>query len=82
MSVASRLPAVKTDADDPWVAQRAPAAEPVRYFTDASVLAPVLPGVPVVIWGPGDPARMHAVDENVAVSELEHAIRTFCGLIR
>jgi succinyl-diaminopimelate desuccinylase len=38
--------------------------------------------VPVVIWGPGDPARMHAVDENVAVSELEHAIRTFCGLIR
>jgi succinyl-diaminopimelate desuccinylase len=54
----------------------------VRYFTDASVQAPVLPGVPVVIWGPGDPAQMHAVDENVAVSELEHALRTFCGLVR
>jgi succinyl-diaminopimelate desuccinylase len=82
VSVASRLPAVKTDADDPWVAQRAPEAEPVRYFTDASVLAPVLPGVPVLIWGPGDPARMHAVDENVPVAELEQAIRTFCGLVR
>lgn len=79
--VTSRLPAVTTDVDDPWVAQRSPAADPVRYFTDGSVLAPVLPGVPVVIWGPGDPARMHAVDENVAVSELEHAIRTFRGLV-
>lgn len=57
-------------------------AAPVRYFTDASVLASVLPDVPVAIWGPGDPARMHAVDENVAVSELEHAIATFRGLIR
>lgn len=28
------------------------------------------------------PARMHAVDENVAVSELEHAIATFRGLVR
>ena len=82
VSVTSRLPAVTTDPHHPWVARREPAAEPVRYFTDGSVLAPVLPGVPVVIWGPGDPARMHAVDENVAVSELEQAIRTFRDLVR
>lgn len=82
VTVTSHLPAVSTDAADPWVAPRAPEADPVRYFTDASVLAPALPGVPVVIWGPGDPARMHAVDEHVAVSELEHAIRTFRGLVR
>ncbi|RZT86810.1 succinyl-diaminopimelate desuccinylase [Pseudonocardia sediminis] len=82
VTVTSRLPAVTTSAGDPWVARRDPASEPVRYFTDASVLAPVLPGVPIAIWGPGDPARMHAVDENVAVSELEHAIGSFRGLVR
>lgn len=82
VEVTSRLPAVTTAAGDPWVAGRLPETDPVRYFTDASVLAPALPGVPVVIWGPGDPARMHAVDENVAVSELEQAIAAFRGLVR
>jgi succinyl-diaminopimelate desuccinylase len=50
---------------------------PATYFTDASVLAQVVGGAPVVVWGPGTPAVMHAVDEYVEVTELEQAAATF-----
>ncbi|MCW2538007.1 MAG: argE [Modestobacter sp.] len=69
------LPAVQTPAGDPWVASL-PAgvrAEPATYFTDASVLRPVVGDAPIVVWGPGTPAVMHAVDEYVEVAELHQA---------
>jgi succinyl-diaminopimelate desuccinylase len=77
------LPPVGTPADDPWVmGLPAPVrSEPATYFTDASVLAPVVRGAPVVVWGPGTPAVMHAVDEYVEVAELEQATAAFLEAI-
>lgn len=69
------LPAVWTSAEDEWVS-RLPVdatAEPVAYFTDGSAFSAALPGVPMVIWGPGDPATMHAVDESILLSDLDAA---------
>ncbi|HEY0401774.1 MAG TPA: M20 family peptidase, partial [Blastococcus sp.] len=50
---------------------------PATYFTDASVLRPVVRGAPIVVWGPGTPAVMHAVDEYVELAELEQAAAVF-----
>ena len=50
---------------------------PATYFTDASVLVQVVGGAPIVVWGPGTPAVMHAVDEYVEVAELEQAAAAF-----
>ena len=73
------LPPLRTPGDDPWV-RGLPAVvrpDPATYFTDASVLGPVADGAPVVVWGPGTPAVMHARDEYVEVAELEQAVRVF-----
>jgi succinyl-diaminopimelate desuccinylase len=69
------LPAVQTPADDPWVATLPAGVRtgPATYFTDASVLRPLVGDAPIVVWGPGTPAVMHAVDEYVEVSELRQA---------
>jgi succinyl-diaminopimelate desuccinylase len=77
------LPAVVTPAEDPWVATL-PAgvrAQPATYFTDASVLRPVVGDAPIVVWGPGTPAVMHAVDEYVEVAELEQATAALSGVL-
>ena len=73
------LPPVGTPADDPWVAALpAPVLSvPATYFTDASVLGQVVGGAPMVVWGPGTPAVMHARDEYVEVAELEQAAAVF-----
>jgi succinyl-diaminopimelate desuccinylase len=70
------LAPVWTSADDPWVrGLGAPVSErPASYFTDASVLVRSLPaGTPVVVWGPGDPAVVHTVDESVDLRAVEDA---------
>ena len=78
------LPPVGTPADDPWVASLPAAvrATPATYFTDASVLVRVVGGAPVVVWGPGTPAVMHAVDEYVEVAEVEQAAAAFSDVVR
>jgi succinyl-diaminopimelate desuccinylase len=77
------LPPVGTPADDPWVAGLpAPVLPgPATYFTDASVLAPVVGGAPIVVWGPGTPAVMHAVDEYVELAELEQAAAAYQDVV-
>lgn len=77
------LPAVWTSATDPWVAGLPGdlSGLPVSYFTDAAALQPALSDVPVVVWGPGDPATMHAVDEAVDLSEIDTAIAHYRRLI-
>lgn len=45
----------------------------VDFFTDAGVLASA--GIPSVVFGPGDIAQAHTVDEWVAVSQLERGAR-------
>jgi succinyl-diaminopimelate desuccinylase len=78
------LPALWTPPGDPWVAAL-PAEvlpQPATYFTDASVLAARVAGAPVVVWGPGTPAVMHARDEYVEVAELEQAAAVFTEVAR
>ncbi len=77
------LPPVGTPAGDPWVATLpAPVLPtPATYFTDASVLARVVGGAPIVVWGPGTPAVMHAVDEYVELAELDEATAAFTDVL-
>jgi succinyl-diaminopimelate desuccinylase len=78
------LPSVGTPADDPWVATLpAPVRTgPATYFTDASVLTRVVGGAPIVVWGPGTPAVMHAVDEYVELAEVQQAAAAFGDVVR
>jgi acetylornithine deacetylase len=71
-------PPLETDAKRPLVArflhsigQRKPAG--VRYFCDASVLGHG--GIPSVVFGPGDIAQAHTVDEWISLEELERGER-------
>lgn len=45
----------------------------VDFFTDAGVLAAA--GIPSVVFGPGDIAQAHTVDEWVAVSQLDRGTK-------
>ncbi|MDN3903333.1 M20/M25/M40 family metallo-hydrolase [Arthrobacter sp. YD2] len=56
-------------------------SSPAPYFTDGAVLAQAAPGVPVLVWGPGSPAQMHAVDEFLELTALEDASRMFRALV-
>lgn len=51
--------------------------DPAPYFTDGSALAQALPGVPIVIWGPGTSDQMHARDESLELQSLFTAVRQF-----
>jgi succinyl-diaminopimelate desuccinylase len=77
------LPPVRTPAGDPWVAGLPAPVEPspATYFTDASVLGQVTGAAPVVVWGPGTPAVMHATDEYVEVAEVEQAVTAFSAVL-
>ena len=77
------LPPVGTPADDPWVATLPGPVlpRPATYFTDASVLVEVVRGAPIVVWGPGTPAVMHARDEYVELAELEQAAAAFGDVV-
>ncbi|MDP9460795.1 MAG: M20/M25/M40 family metallo-hydrolase [Actinomycetota bacterium] len=77
------LPPVGTPADEPWVTglPGPKLQQPATYFTDASVLVDVVQGAPIVVWGPGTPAVMHARDEYVERSELEQAAAVFGNVI-
>lgn len=56
-------------------------ATPVRYFTDGSVFTGAFPSTPILIWGPGAPEQMHAVDEHITRQSLRDAVRDFCSLV-
>jgi succinyl-diaminopimelate desuccinylase len=77
------LPPVRTEASDPWVTGLPAAVErsPATYFTDASVLTAVTGAAPIVVWGPGTPAVMHAVDEYVQVAEVGQAVAAFAEVL-
>ncbi|PZF62064.1 M20 family peptidase [Curtobacterium sp. MCBD17_034] len=73
------LAPVWTDETDPWVASLPGrvAREPAAYFTDASVFVRSMPDVPMVVWGPGDPTRVHSVDESVSLDLLADAVLAY-----
>ncbi|MBI3870525.1 MAG: M20 family metallopeptidase [Verrucomicrobia bacterium] len=67
---------LETPANLPWVQallavarQKVPAG--VNFFSDAGVLADG--GIPSVVFGPGDIAQAHTIDEWVSVDEVERA---------
>ncbi|KAA0924715.1 M20 family metallopeptidase [Rhodococcus sp. ANT_H53B] len=78
------LPGVRTTPDSNWIAAlpNPVAAEPVTYFTDASILAAAAPSAPIVVWGPGTPALMHAADESVSLAELDAAVAAYGAVTR
>lgn len=52
----------------------------VSFYSDASVLQPAMNGVPTLLFGPGEMAAMHRVNESVAVADLAAATRFFATL--
>lgn len=78
------LPSVRTSGDDAWVLSlnNTVANVPVTYFTDASILAASMPTVPIVVWGPGSPELMHAVNESVSLREVDAAVDAYIAAAR
>lgn len=70
------LPSIRT-MPIPARVREYPQAPAVTYFTDGSVLQNRLSDSPIVIWGPGNPSQMHAVDETLEISSLDSAIENF-----
>jgi acetylornithine deacetylase/succinyl-diaminopimelate desuccinylase-like protein len=52
----------------------------VDYFCDAAVLAHG--GIPSVVFGPGDIAQAHTVDEWIATRQLEHGTKLLLEFFR
>lgn len=85
------IPAVWTDPDLPWAKRvrevaarfldRAPGVETVQFFTDAAAVRAAVPGIPVCILGPGNPAVAHRTDESCAVRQLRDAQAIYEALI-
>ncbi|USG66933.1 M20 family metallopeptidase [Brevibacillus ruminantium] len=86
---ANDLPAVTTDPDDPFIQLslnaamaflgREVLAKGVNYYTDGSVYGPHL-GIPILIYGPGEPTMAHQPDEWIEVDNYLESIRYYMGL--
>lgn len=57
-------------------------AGPQTFATDGAVLSQRFPGSPVVIWGPGERAQMHAVNESLDLNMLQVAINNYVRTLR
>jgi len=89
------LPVVNTATDDPFCllvqdALRAcgldpEPAPPARFFTDASVLGPLLgtgaAPCPTVVLGPGEPDQCHVRDEWCSASKVDTAVEVYAVLL-
>ncbi len=74
------LPPVWTDPGHPWICRLLDAFAPVfarrmeagtvQFFTDAAALRSILPELPVLILGPGDPSLAHRTDEACEVAQI------------
>lgn len=73
VSVFSYEPWVWTDPDHPWIKALpvAPESGPVQYGTEAAPLCAGLDSPPALIWGPGEIATMHKIDEKTSVAAIE-----------
>lgn len=79
------LSPVLTDARDPWITSLPAglaAGTAVPYFTDGAELIRVLPGVPFVIWGPGQASQAHSRDESVPVTNIVQAVDLYRTALR
>ena len=93
LEVTLDLPPVWTDPSNPWLAKaialmgpimgerETPGLEAAGYGTDAAALRKRLPGIPVLLLGPGDPHVSHQDNERCPVEQLELAMRMYTTLI-
>ena len=77
--------AVETDSDCEFVRTFCKAVDvdltnAVGFTTDAPHLLPL--HAPITIYGPGKPNLCHQVDEHIAVTDMEKAVRYFKNAIR
>ncbi|MDR6288871.1 MULTISPECIES: M20 family metallopeptidase [Inquilinus] len=84
--------AVATSPQDEWISgvfdlceraigQRIDPAG-AAFFTDASVLAPAMGGIPVLILGPGEPTMAHKTDEYCLVPAIDAAVGLYTEIGR
>lgn len=68
------LSPVSTDRSDPWLGKLSGPVDPEPCFcyTDASIITKALPGIPIVIWGPGESSEMHTIDESIGIPAICH----------
>lgn len=81
---------VYTDPETPWMQQvfsvvrdvsgRSPAVGTATYFTDASVLRPVMGNPATLIMGPGTMAMAHQTDESCETALIDPCIEVFTRL--
>ena len=57
-----------------------PIGEPVDFWTEAALFAAA--GITALVFGPGDIAQAHAVNESVALSQLQEVTDIYTGLIQ
>jgi succinyl-diaminopimelate desuccinylase len=86
------VPPVWTDPDLPWCASTRrllaeflgaePGVAGAPYFTDASAARSALPGLPLLILGPGEPAAAHTTNESCPLDQLRAASDIYEALIR
>jgi succinyl-diaminopimelate desuccinylase len=92
LEVLMDLAPVWTAPDHPWVRRvrellsgplgPLPEVETVQFFTDAASLRAVLPDLPILVLGPGDPAQAHQTDESCSVAQLEQAVDLYTIIAR
>lgn len=82
------LPSVLTPVHGSWVGELlhdlglgATGKMTMNYFTDASVFGPAL-GVPVILYGPGEPSQAHQPNEWCSVSRIEESVEVYAKMIR
>lgn len=86
------LESVWTDPELPWVRrvreicgkslEDVIGIETVAFFTDAAPVRNALPGIPIIILGPGDPALAHKTDESCAIAQLRTVQTMYAEIIR
>ncbi|MEE2615458.1 MAG: M20 family metallopeptidase [Verrucomicrobiota bacterium] len=70
-------PAMETNPRSPWVSAfmrtaRQSKAIGVDYYCDAANIAAT--GVPTIVWGPGDIAQAHTVNEWISINQIERGM--------
>jgi len=84
LNVVRSVPALETDADEPFVKSACSAldintAGAVGFTTDGPWLAKL--NAPIIILGPGNPSLCHGPDEYIEISQLDKAKEIYRKLI-